>query len=85
MLFVWLAVLLLGATYAGRQIMGLFDGTFLLIGRGDMPFPVAVRELGRASFFVLLGITALALIPAAVTGVIARVPAVGRRVHWREA
>ena len=45
-LFVWLIVLMFGAGYAGREIIGLFDGSFVLIG-GDVPFPIAVRELGR--------------------------------------
>lgn len=69
-LFVWLIVLLFGAGYAGREIMGLFEGGFTLIG-GNTPFPIAARELGRHAFTALLGITAVALIPAAVAGVVA--------------
>lgn len=69
-LFVWLVVLLFGAGYAGREIMGLFEGGFTLIGR-DTPFPIAVRELGRHAVVALLGITAVALIPAAISGVVA--------------
>jgi len=69
-LFVWLIVLMFGAGYAGREIIGLFDGGFDLIGRRDMPFAVAVREMGRAAITAGLGITAVALIPAAVTGVV---------------
>ena len=68
-LFVWLIVLMFGAGYAGREIIGLFDGSFVLIG-GDVPFPIAVRELGRRAMVALLGITAVALIPAALSGVI---------------
>lgn len=68
-LFVWLIVLMFGAGYAGREIIGLFDGSFTMIG-GDVPFPIAVRELGRHAIVALLGITAVALIPAAVSGVV---------------
>lgn len=69
-LFVWLIVLMFGVGYAGREIMGLFEGGFVLIG-GDVPFPIAARELGRHAFTALLGITAVALIPAALSGVLA--------------
>ena len=69
-LFVWLVVLLFGAGYAGRTIMGVFESDFTLIAR-DVPFPLAVRALGREAIMALLGITAVALIPAAVSGVVA--------------
>lgn len=68
-LFVWLIVLMFGAGYAGREIIGLFDGSFQFISR-DVPFPLAVRELGRHAIVAMLGITAVALIPAALSGVV---------------
>lgn len=69
-LFVWLIVLLFGAGYGGRQIMDVFEGSFLMIG-GNVPFSVAVQDLGWRAAMVLLLITAIALIPAAVSGILA--------------
>ncbi len=68
-LFVWLIVLMFGVGYAGREIMQLFDSGFVLIA-SDTPFPVAVATLGRHALMALLGITALALLPAAISGVL---------------
>lgn len=67
-LFVWLIVLLFGAGYAGNQVIALFDDGFALIG-GNAPFHTALSQLGRSALWALLGITAIALLPAAITGV----------------
>lgn len=67
-LFVWLIVLMFGAGYAGNQVIALFDDGFALIG-DNAPFHTALSQLGRSALWALLGITAVALIPAAITGV----------------
>ncbi len=67
-LFVWLLVLLFGAGYAGNQVIALFDEGFVLIG-GNAPFHTALSQLGWGAIWALLGITAVALLPAAITGV----------------
>lgn len=67
-LFVWLLVLLFGAGYAGNQVIALFDDGFALIG-GNAPFHAALYQLGWSALWALLGITAVALLPAAITGV----------------
>ena len=68
-LFVWLLVLMFGAGFAGNKIIALFDDGFVLIG-GNAPFNTALSQLGWSALWALLGITAVALIPAAVTGVL---------------
>lgn len=69
-LFVWLIVLLFGATFAGRSIMGLFEDGFRLVG-SDGSFASSAAAMGKRAATALLSITALALIPAAVTGLLA--------------
>ncbi|PAX06981.1 EscU/YscU/HrcU family type III secretion system export apparatus switch protein [Sphingomonas lenta] len=69
-LFVWLVVLLFGATFAGRAIMGLFEDGFRLL-QSDGSFAASAAAMGRRALFALLGITAVALIPAALFGVLA--------------
>ena len=69
-LFVWLIVLLFGAGYAGRTIMELFEDGFRLVS-SDGSFAASAATMGRRATMALLGITALALIPVAVSGVIA--------------
>lgn len=68
-LFVWLIVLLFGAGYAGHQVIALFDSGFRLVG-DKIPFSSALSRLGLQALWALLGITAIALIPAAITGVL---------------
>ena len=69
-LFVWLMVLLFGAGYAGREIMTLFDQGFLLVSN-HVPFRTALSQLGWSATMALVLISAVALIPAAVSGVLA--------------
>lgn len=69
-LFVWLIVLLFGATFAGRAIMGLFEDGFRLL-QADGSFAASAAAMGKRAAMALMGITALALIPAAIAGVLA--------------
>lgn len=69
-LFVWLIVLLFGAGYAGQEIMRLFDQGFLLVS-SQTPFRTALSQLGWSATMALVLITAVALIPAALSGVLA--------------
>lgn len=69
-LFVWLLVLVFGAGFAGSRIMGLFEAAFAMIARGE-PFQAAVGAFGWSALMALLLLTAVALIPAALTGVLA--------------
>jgi type III secretion protein U len=68
-LFAWLIVLVFGAGFAGMRIMGLFDTGFDLVAR-HQPFAVAAGAMGRGAVQVGLLITAIALIPAAATGLL---------------
>jgi type III secretion protein U len=68
-LFVWLLVLIFGASYAGNQVVALFEEGFVLIS-ANAPFHTALSQLGWSAIWALLGITAVALIPAAVTGLL---------------
>jgi type III secretion protein U len=68
-LLVWLLVIVFGAGFAASRIMALFDAGFTLIG-GHQPFAVAAGSLGWNAVTVGLLVTAVALIPAAVTGVL---------------
>ena len=67
-LFVWLIVLVFGAGFAGTRIVALFDQGFVLIS-SDQPFTLAAKTLGWSALFALLAISAVAMIPAAITGV----------------
>ena len=69
-LFVWLIVLVFGAGFAGTRIVALFDQGFVLIS-SDQPFTLAAKTLGWSALFALLAISAVAMIPAAITGVLA--------------
>ena len=66
-LLVWLLVLLFGASFAGTRLAGLFDQSFGLVAQGA-PFANAAGLVGQAAFNLLLLLTAIALIPAALTG-----------------
>lgn len=68
-LFVWLVIFIFGASYAGARIADLFQQSFLLVHSGQ-PFAVAAAGLGWSATWALLAICAVALIPAAVTGVL---------------
>lgn len=68
-LFVWLIVLLFGAGFAGTRLVALFDQGFVLIGT-HQPFVHAAKSLGWSTFMALLFISSVALIPAALTGVL---------------
>ena len=68
-LFVWLVVFIFGTGYAGTRIVGLFQESFALIAAGQ-PFALSARTMGWSALFALLAITAVALIPAALAGVL---------------
>jgi type III secretion protein U len=66
-LFVWLIVLIFGAGFAGTRLAGLFEQSFALVEQ-KTPFVSAAGLLGHAAFNLLLLLTAITLIPAAITG-----------------
>ncbi|QJU59897.1 type III secretion system export apparatus subunit SctU [Sphingomonas sp. AP4-R1] len=66
-LLVWLLMLMFGAGFAGARLAGLFDQGFALVAQ-DAPFANAAGLMGQAAFNLLLMLTAIALIPAALTG-----------------
>jgi len=68
-LLVWLLVLVFGAGFAGSRIMGLFDAGFTMVAR-NQPFALSAGTLGWNAVTAGLLITALALVPAAATGVL---------------
>lgn len=68
-LFAWLVVLMFGVGFAGNRLIALFEEGFRLIG-GDRPFAAAASALGWSALWVLVLISALALIPAALTGLL---------------
>ena len=69
-LFVWLIVLMFGAGYAGREIIQMFDDGFLVIASRETSFVESATALGYQALMALVGITAVAMIPAAVSGVL---------------
>lgn len=68
-LFVWFIVFIFGAGFAGSRIAALFDHGFAILS-GDADFASASRSLGMEALWALVAISAVALIPAAVTGVL---------------
>jgi type III secretion protein U len=68
-LFVWFIVFIFGAGFAGARIAALFDHGFALLA-GGQPFDHAAKSLGVEAVWALVAISAVALIPAAVTGVL---------------
>ncbi|WP_375286109.1 type III secretion system export apparatus subunit SctU [Sphingomonas sp.] len=68
-LFVWFIVFAFGAGFAGTRIAALFDHGFGMISNGQ-PFDVSAKSLGMEALWALAAISAVALIPAAVTGVL---------------
>jgi type III secretion protein U len=68
-LFVWFIIFIFGAGYAGARIAALFDHGFALLS-GRQPFDLAAKSLGIEALWALVAISAVALIPAAVTGVL---------------
>jgi type III secretion protein U len=68
-LFVWFIIFIFGAGYAGARIAALFDHGFALLS-GRQPFDLAAKSLGVEALWALVAISAVALIPAAVTGVL---------------
>ena len=68
-LFVWFIIFIFGAGYAGARIAALFDHGFALLS-GRQPFDLAAKSLGIEAVWALVAISAVALIPAAVTGVL---------------
>lgn len=68
-LFVWLIVLLFGVGFAGTRVAALFEAGFAALESGA-PFAHTATTLGWGALFALLAITAIALIPPAITGVL---------------
>ena len=68
-LFVWFIVFAFGAGYAGTRIATLFDHGFALLSGRD-PFDHAAKSLGLEALWTLIAISAVALIPAALAGVL---------------
>ena len=68
-LFVWFIVFVFGAGYAGTRIAALFDHGFTMVSQGQ-PFDLSAKSLGLEALWALVAITAVALIPAAVVGVL---------------
>lgn len=68
-LFVWFLVIVFGAGFAASRIAALFDAGFTAIAR-HQSFAASVGSLGWNAVTVGLLITAIALIPAAATGVL---------------
>lgn len=68
-LFVWFIVFVFGAGFAGTRIAALFEHGFTLLA-GRQPFDLAAKSLGVEALWALVAISAVALIPAAVTGVL---------------
>ena len=68
-LLVWLLVLVFGAGFAGSRIMSLFDAGFTMVAR-NQPFAMSAGALGWHAVTVGLLITAIALVPAAATGML---------------
>ncbi|EGJ10479.1 type III secretion system export apparatus subunit SctU [Rubrivivax benzoatilyticus] len=66
-LLAWLAVVVLGSAYAGRELGALADAALASIGR---PFEVAAPALGELAWRTTLWLSALALLPAAALGVL---------------
>ena len=68
-LFAWLVVLMFGAGFAGSRLIALFDQGFGML-TNDQPFSAQAGAMGWSAIWALLAISALALIPAAVTGLL---------------
>ena len=68
-LFVWALVFLFGVSVAGTRLVGLFEDTFVAVAAGR-PFAPVAADLGWSAAGALLFITAAALIPPAIAGVL---------------
>lgn len=73
-LFVWLALVLLGAGWIGTRLTALFDA--VLVGAWQ-PFDLAAPALGEAAWHTLLMVAAAVLLPVAVVGLAAELLQVG--------
>jgi type III secretion protein U len=69
-LFAWLIILVFGGGFAATRIMGLFEAGFDMVA-SHQPFAASAGALGHSALQVGLLVTALALLPAAATGVLA--------------
>jgi type III secretion protein U len=68
-LFVWFIVFAFGAGYAGTRVVALFDHGFALLVQPN-DFALAAKSLGLEALWALIAISAVAMIPAAITGVL---------------
>ena len=68
-LFVWFIVFVFGAGYAGTRIAALFDHGFAMLAE-NQPFSLTAKSLGLEALWALSAISAVALIPAAIAGVL---------------
>ena len=69
-LFAWLLLTTFGAGFAGDRLAALFNTSFQAIARG-LPFSQAWGDVGMAAFWLFVILTALAMVPAALVGLLA--------------
>ena len=75
-LFAWLLLAAFGASFAGHRIAALFNTSFDAVARG-LPFASAWVDLGYTALWLFVVLTAVAMIPAALMGVLAEFMQVG--------
>jgi type III secretion protein U len=68
-LIAWLIVFAFGGGYAATRLAALFDVAFGMISRGETSMD-ALARMGSAAFWAFVLLSALALVPAALTGTI---------------
>ena len=69
-LFAWLLLTSFGAAFAGDRLAALFNTSFAAVARG-LPFAQAWVDIGMAAFWLFVMLTALAMVPAALVGLMA--------------
>lgn len=69
-LFAWLLLTTFGAAFAGDRLAALFNTSFDAIARG-LPFSQAWADIGATAFWLFVVLTALAMIPVALVGLLA--------------
>lgn len=75
-LFAWLLLATFGAGFAGDRLAAFFNTSFDAIARG-LPFAQAWVDLGYAAVWLFVLLTAVAMIPAALVGLLAEFLQVG--------
>jgi len=69
-LFAWLLLTTFGAGFAGDRLAALFNTSFDAVARG-LPFAQAWSDIGIASVWLFILLTAVTMIPAALVGLFA--------------